>query len=190
MTDEKWFGNYLPFVAKSEKMQVEWLVNQLSRLGKSAGKQVAGVLSRDEIKPYVRLLLENTESNEEASALGKNGSLSDLINSIVEENLLLMMECADIYDVPKLFSVLRRPTRDLAVIAMRKVPPLHDKNPLLIIDRVFLAVKGKSGDLLEEAAAVLALDPEAPEAFQVHFARFKEIMMDEHLLSLLYPKAK
>ncbi|NTV15204.1 MAG: hypothetical protein HGA96_14935 [Desulfobulbaceae bacterium] len=187
MSDEKWFEKYLPFVAKSLRIQVEWLVDQLSRLGVSDGEEKSGVLSRDEIKPYISLLLEHSSSG--AESLGNDDGMAALLNGITNDNLALMMECADVYDVPRLFSLLRHPTLEMAIIAVKKVPPTYEKNPLLVIDRVFLSIKGKSGKLLEEAAAAVAAN-DAPVDFLVNYERFKEIMMDEHVLSLLYPKAK
>ena len=190
-TENKWYEKYLPFVAKSPAMQAKWLSNQLTRLRLAKGPALRGVLSRDEIKPYIRLLLDNSYAGQGWSGEVENdGGMAALLHGIGEENLLLMLECAEIYDIPKLFSLLPRPTREMAVIAMKKVPPSYEKTPLLMIDRVFQAIRAKSDKLLEEAAAVVLAAADAPADFAANYERFKEIMMDEHILSLLYPKAK
>jgi hypothetical protein len=100
-----------------------------------------------------------------------------------------MIECTDIYDVPRLFGLLTKISREQAVLAMRKVTPLYEKNPLLVVDRVFHAIKGKSTELLESAATEIMRSGDLPRDFGANYERFKEIMMDEHILSLLYPKA-
>ncbi len=190
LAEEKWYEKYLPFVAKSPKMQAEWLACQLSRLGVSQGKEKGGILSSDEIKPYIRLLLENSDTGSGCPGEGGGDCLVALLGSMGEENLLLMLECAEVYDVPRLFNLIQHPTLKMAVIAIKKVPPPYEKNPLLIIDRVFFAIREKSGKLLDESAVAVMAGSDAPTDFSDNFARFREIMMDEHILSLLYPKAK
>jgi hypothetical protein len=72
---------------------------------------------------------------------------------------------------------------------MKKVPPFYEKNPLFVVDRVFHAIKEKSMELLESAAEEIMRSDDAPRGFTANYERFREIMMDEHILSLLYPKA-
>lgn len=188
---KKWYEKYLPFVAKSPEIQAEWLAAQLSRLRSSAGEEQSGVLSQDEIKPYIRLLLENSSVGEVwAGEDAKDEGLVTLLDGMGADNLLLMLECAEIYDVPKLFGLLRHPSRQMAITAMKKVPPPYEKNPLLIVDRVFQAIRGKSSALLAEAAEGVLSGDSVPVDFAYNYERFREIMMDEHILSLLYPKAK
>ncbi len=189
---KKWYENYLPFVAKSPAIQAEWLVVELSRLRLSEGKEISGVLSREEIKPYIRLFLENCDTGLGGwtGEVGADEQMVALLEEIGEDNILLMIECAEIYDIPKLFKLLGHPTLEQAVIALKKVSPPYEKNPLLIIDRVFHAIREKSGQLLEEAAAGVLVSSDAPADFADNYERFKEIMMDEHILGLLYPKAK
>jgi hypothetical protein len=50
-------------------------------------------------------------------------------------------------------------------------------------------VKEKSPELLERAAEEIMNSPGCPENFADNYKRFREIMMDEHILSMLYPKA-
>lgn len=190
-TGKKWFEKYLPFVAKSPEIQVEWLAVELSRLRQKEGRAIGGVLSREEIKPYIRLLLENCEVGPGGNGVAEDEErMAVLLGRMGADNLLLLTECAEIYDIPKLFRLLRQPTRELAVIALKKVPPPYEKSPLLIIDRVFQAIREKSVNLLEEAAAGVLASRDAPMDFAANYERYKEIMMDEHILALLYPKAK
>lgn len=189
---KRWYENYLPFVAKSPAIQAEWLAAELSQMRLSEGKEISGVLSREEIKPYIRLFLENCDGGPEGwtGEGGADEGMVVLLEGIGDDNLLLIIECAEIYDIPKLFRILRYPSREQAVIALKKVPPPYEKNPLLIIDRVFHAIRERSGKLLEEAAAQVLASSDVPVDFRDNYERFKEIMMDEHILGLLYPKAK
>ena len=188
----RWYEKYLPFVAKSPEMQVEWLKVMLSKLRDSAGIDRTGVLSREEIKPYVRLLLEGSEIGQELRDEEERNreQLMSLLAGLGEDNLQLLLECADIYEVPKLIGLLRTCTKELAITALMKTSPPYEKNPLLIYDRVFQAIREKSAELLEEAAESVLASSEAPDNFAANYERFKEIMLDEHILSLLYPKAK
>lgn len=189
---KKWYEAYLPFVAKNPAIQAEWLADKLSRMRLSDGKEISGVLSREEIKPYIRLFLENCDvgAGGWTGEVGADERMVALLDGIGEENIQLMIECAEIYDIPKLFKLLRHPTREQAVIALKKVAPPYEKNPLLIIDRVFHAIREKSMQQLEEAAAGVLASRDVPADFAENYGRFKEIMMDEHVLGLLYPKAK
>lgn len=189
---KKWYEKYLPFVAKSPAIQAEWLAAELSRMKVAEGKEISGVLSREEIKPYIRLFLENCDAGQGGwtGEVGADERMVALLAGIGEDNILLMIECAEIYDIPKLFKLLQAPTREQAVIALKKLSPPYEKNPLLIIDRIFHAIREKSGQLLEEAAVTVLAGSDAPVDFANNYERFKEIMMDEHILGLLYPKAK
>lgn len=189
---KKWYEIYLPFVAKSSAIQAEWLATELSRMRLSEGKEIGGVLSKEEIRPYIRLFLENCDigSGGWTGEIGADERMVALLDGMGKENLLLIIECAEIYDIPKLFKLLRHPTREQAVIALKKVPPPYEKNPLLIIDRVFHALREKSVKQLEEAATWVLSGSDKPADFAGNYERFREIMMDEHLLGLLYPKAK
>jgi hypothetical protein len=188
----RWYEKYLPFVAKSPEMQVEWLKVMLAKLRDSAGVDRTGVLSREEIKPYIRLLLEGNEIGQELQDEDERNrdQLMNLLAGLGEYNLQLLLECADIYEVPMLIGLLRTCTKELAFTALMKTAPPYEKNPLLIYDRVFHAIREKSAELLEQAAADVLASSEAPENFAANYERFKEIMLDEHILGLLYPKAK
>jgi hypothetical protein len=203
-----WYENYLPFVAKSPEMQLEWLVDRLSRLRSSEDKaelsslsartklmpcgykEKRGLLSREELTPYISLLIDGNASGKDAGTTSAAGNvLRDLLDRVKDSNLLLMVECTEIYDVPRLFGLLRKISREQAVLAMKKVPPPYEKNPLLVIDRVFHAVKEKSPEILASAAEEIIASVDSPRDFGANYERFREIMMDEHILSMLYPKA-
>ena len=186
----KWYEKYLPFVAKSQEMQLEWLVDKLSRLRNSVDKEKTGLLSCGEIKPYVTLLLEGDSGGKELGVAAAAGDvLEGLLGNVKESDLLLMVECAEIYDVPRLFSLMRKITREQAVLAMQKVPPPYEKKPMLVVDRVFHAIKEKSTELLEDAAAEIMVSASVPADFVDNYERFRGVMMDEQILSMLYPKA-
>lgn len=186
----KWYKKYLPFVAKSQEMQLEWLVDKLSRLRNSVDKEKTGLLSCEELKPYVSLLLEGNPGGKELGAAVVEGDvLGVLLGNVKESDILLMVECAEIYDVPRLFSLMHKITKEQAVLAMKKVPPLYEKKPLLVVDRVFHSIKEKSTELLEEAAAEIMGSEDLPADFVDNYERFRGIMMDEQILSTLYPKA-
>lgn len=189
---KRWYENYLPFVAKSPAIQAEWLAVELSQMRLAEGKDISGVLSREEIKPYIRLFLDNCNSGPEGwtGEVGADDEMVALLEGIGDDNLLLIIECAEIFDIPKLFKLLRNLTLEQAVIALKKVPPPYEKNPWLIIDRVFHAIREKSGEQLEAAASLVLAGEDAPIDFADNYERFKEIMMDEHILGLLYPRAK
>ena len=57
----RWYQKYLPFIARSPEMQVEWLVNECQRKN----------LAREELTPYIRLLFsdENIASEDELQRL-------------------------------------------------------------------------------------------------------------------------
>ena len=90
----------------------------------------------------------------------------------------MMIRCADIYDVPNLFGLLSDVSLEQAIMAIKKVPPLFEKNPLMVLDRVFHAIKEKSIALLENSAEGVLASDDAPENFASNYERFREIMME------------
>lgn len=172
---KKWYEKYLPFVARSPKMQVEWLRSVFKK----------GFLTNEEITPYIRLVLADIESDEE-----KKEQLTDLLNRLDGEVLEEFFLAAEIYDSPKLFSLIRQPTIQQAVIVLRKSLPPYEKTPRLVLDKVFQAIHDKSAVLFEEAAEALRKSNDVPEHFESAYKRFQEIVEDEKILSALYPKAK
>lgn len=178
-------------------MQVEWLVAQLQKIIKSGdgGKRT---LTRQELTPYLRLLLAVADENDSIQSFSYEENFSvdgitllkHLLQDVDPEILELMVECTDVYDLPKLFKVLPDPTVRQAVIALRKAPPPYEKKPHLLFDNIYHSINGRQEGLLENAAEVLRSEGEVPPHFDAAFERFQEIMMDEKILSDLYPKAK
>jgi hypothetical protein len=191
MSGGKWHKKYLPFVAKSPDTQVDWLVGKLAALREIGGKDKTGILTREELVPYIRILLVNVSEGRGTEGFSADdGQLACFLEEISDENLLLMIECAEIYDVPKLFRILRDISIKQAVVALKKVPPPFEKNPLLIMDRVFHSIREKSTELLEKAAKEVLASDDAPDNFVDNYKRFREIVMDEKILSVMYPKAR
>lgn len=187
----KWYDKYLPFVARSPEMQIEWLSRNLDRIREKSLSGKDG-LSKEEITPYIKLFLEANSSAEEALAEGGEefAPLQEMFKKIPVELLPLLMECTDIYDVPKLIRMICKPSRELAMAALKKVPPPYEKSPLLVIDRVFHSINECGGDLLERSAESVLASSDIPDGFAKNYKRFQEIMMDEEILSILYPKAR
>ena len=172
MEKRKWYEKYLPFVARSPEMQLRWLESAFRK----------GTLTPHEITPYIKLFMA---PDGEGNPARVRGLLRSLPGSVIEK----MLGAADIYDVPDLFRCITEPTVQQAVIAIIKAPPPYEKNPQLVIDKVFQAVYDCSEELLVQAAAGVAASAERPVHFQENYERFKEIKEDEKLLSALYPKA-
>ena len=191
LSGRKWHQKYLPFVAKSPDLQVDWLVVKLVELRESGDRDKTGVLTREELVPYTRILLGNVREGKGAEEdFADNDQLAGFLEEVGDEELLVMVECTEIYDVPKLFRILREISVKQAVVAMKKVPPPYERNPLLIMDRVFHSIREKSVELLEEATRGVLASDDAPDDFADNYERFKEIVLDENILCRMYPKAK
>ena len=170
--NRKWYEKYLPFVAQSRHMQVEWLVGVIRK----------DVLQLEDITPYVRLLL--------ADVVGEDDEpLVMFLKDIDGEVLCRMVQAADIYDVAKLMRLVPEPTVEQAVVALGKEPPPYEKKPELVLDKVFQAIHDRSESLFEEAAVELRKRTDAPAHFDAAYERFQEILADERILSVMYPKA-
>ena len=170
---KKWYEKYLPFVARGPEMQIEWLASAFRKK----------ILTHEEITPYIKLLLsdlseEHTEQLEE---------IFTVLESTVVEQMVL---AADIYDTPKLFSLIHDPTVAQAVIALLKAPPSYEASPLLLLDKVYQSIHEASDGLLEEAATKLGSRNTVPKHFEEAYARYQEILEDQRVLSSLYPKAR
>ncbi len=167
-----WLERYFPFVAKSPEMKIHWL----------EGAAMKGVLSREEITPYVRLLLAEHDTEQE--------SYRKLFAQLSDEMQIFLLDAADIYDIPKLFRLLPCPGMEHAKVALVKSLPYYEKEKQLIRDRVFYAINDYSGELLEKVVRKLINEERAPEYFQENYERFQEIMEDEEFLLSLYPKSR
>lgn len=169
----RWLERYMPFVARSPEMQVEWLGQTLRRQ----------VLASHEITPYIRLLLEGDDPEIAARI---RAALQDLPAWMLEK----LVESADIYDTPKLFSLLPTCTVQQVMRALGKEAPPYEQHPRLVRDRLFYAVYSRAPALFPRAAEELQAKGLAPADFAETHRRFLELLEDEKLLSALYPKAK
>jgi hypothetical protein len=167
----RWYEKYLPFIARSPRMQIDWLIGVFRK----------GSLSREEITPYIRLLMEEEQEDELIRSLFRN---------LDEWVLTELLEAADVYDIPKLFRLISGPTPDQARIALLKVPPPYEKMPGLLRGKIFHAVHDCSEELLTEAVEELRRQGKVDSDFEEAYERFREVLMDEKILSSLYPKAK
>ena len=188
---ERWFERYLPFVARGPEARLRWLAAAADRVGR--GHPAA--LAPDELAAYIRIFLGNESMR--VSDYHRRGfsvppevaGLAPLFAGLEPETVTVLVGCADIYDVPDLFSLIPSPTEAQAEAALRKEPPAYEKNPARIIDRVFHAVFRKSPELLERAAARIRGSEDAPTGFGESYERFMEIVRDEEILAQLFPRA-
>ncbi|MBU0484314.1 MAG: hypothetical protein KKB30_07355 [Proteobacteria bacterium] len=190
----KWYEKYLPFVARSQEMQFVWLVSALKKSVNDAGGR-QGILTKEEIRPYIRLLLQADGNDFSKGSIflpperGKEG-LAELFAQLDDQVMELMMEAADIYDVPKIIGLAPDPHVGYAVIALKKILPPYEKNAHLVLDRVFHSIHAYSPELLSAAVEKLRESDEVPDHFEPSYERFQEIIKDEQILSSLYPKAR
>ncbi len=177
----KWYEKYLPFVAQSVEKQYSWLERELRRsLKDPAGGRC---LSVDEIQPYVRLFLEDEEES-------RQKKLTSLLQNMDEELAGQMLRAADIYDATTLFGLLGHPEAGHIEIALTKEPPSHEKNPHMVTDKLFLEVHNKASGIMESTVAAMRKKGTTSNRFEKAYTRFREMLMDEEVLSLLFPKAK
>lgn len=173
---KKVMSEALPFVARNPAMQVDWLVMQFRR----------GVLTDEEMAPYIHLLLSGHASRRE---MDSDDDLLEIFSRLDREIKVSMIRCAEIYDVPELLSLIGELSVDDAIIVLKKVPPPYEKKGLLVLDRVFQAVNECGDHLLERAARKMAADGNPPDHFASAYERFQEILIDEKILAQLYPQA-
>ncbi len=175
---KKIMAEALPFVARSPERQVEWLVAEFRK----------GVLSDSELAPYIHLLVSEYVGRKERGEGAEE--VQELFASLPREIVVALIRCVAIYDVPDLLELIRELTVEDAVLVLQKVPPPYEKKSLLLLDRVFQAVNTCGDHLLARAAQKMALDGDAPEHFPGAYKRFQEILIDEKILTALYPQAK
>ncbi|MDA8165134.1 MAG: hypothetical protein M0017_08915 [Desulfobacteraceae bacterium] len=152
-------------------MQIEWLIGVFKKRS----------LAREEITPYIRLLMEEEQEDE---------VIRGLFLGLEEWVLTAMLEAADIYDTPRLFRLIPQPTLAQAMIALLKVPPPYEKAPGLPRHKIFQAVHDSSEELLAAAVRDLRHRGEGGAEFEEAYERFEEVLMDEKILTSLYPKAR
>ena len=175
---KKMLAEALPFVARSPELQVAWLVGEFEK----------GVLCDRELAPYIHLLVAEYVGRRERGEGAEE--VQEIFACLPREIVVAMVRCVEIYDVPDLLELVRELTVDDAVLVLKKVPPPYEKKSLLLLDSVFQAVNCCGDHLLERAAQKMACDGDAPEHFTSAYERFREILIDEKILILLYPQAK
>lgn len=175
---KKMMAEALPFVARSPELQVDWLVGEFRK----------GVLNDSEIAPYLHLLVSGYVARKERGEDVEEWR--EIFARLSREVVVAMIRCAAIYDVPDLLALVRELTVEDAVLVLKKVPPPYEKRSLFLLDRVFQAVNGCGDHLLERAGEKMAQDGDAPPHFASAYERFQEILVDEKILTLLYPQAK
>jgi hypothetical protein len=168
-----WLERYLPFVSKGPEMKIRWLVRVFRK----------GILSQEEITPYIRLLLAEKCGEE-------NEQLKKAFGELNVEMQYRFLEAADVYDTPTLFRLCPEPTPRHAEIALLKMAPPYEKKTQLILDKIFYAISDHSRDLLEQTAKLLIREGKASASFAENYARFQEILDDEEFLLSLYPNAR
>lgn len=169
----RWYQNYLPFIARRPELQVEWLVEECRRKK----------LTREELTPYVRLLFseENVESDEELRQI-----LAGLAPAMQAE----FMEIADIYDVPRIIRLIPELNAPVAAIALTKTLPPYETKPQKVMDRVLNAMNDRSPALLQEVAATIMANGEAPRHFGENYERFRAILADKEFIRSQWPNTK
>jgi hypothetical protein len=177
---KKMMAEALPFVARSPELQVDWLVGEFRR----------GVLSDKEIAPYMHLLVSGYVASKERGEGECVDGLREIFARLNREVVVAMIRCTEIYDVPELLELVTGLTVEDAVLVLKKSPPPYEKRSLFLLDRVFQAVNGCGDHLLERAGEKMAKDGDAPVHFVSAYERFQEILIDEKILTSLYPQAK
>jgi hypothetical protein len=169
----RWYQNYLPFIARSPELQVEWLVDECRRKK----------LTREELTPYVRLLFseENVENEDELRQV-----LAGLAPTIQEE----FMAIADIYDVPRIIRLMPELDATVAAIALTKALPPYETKPQKVMDRVLNAMNDRSPALLQEVAATIMANGAAPRHFGENYDRFRAILADKEFIRSQWPNTK
>lgn len=177
---KKKIAEALPFIARSPDLQVEWLVGEFRR----------GVLSDKEIAPYMHLLVTGYVARRDRGDGDSVDELRQIFAHLSREVVVAMIRCTEIYDIPDLLELIRELTVEEAVLVLKKEPPPYEKRSLFLLDRVFQAVNGCGDHLLERAGAKMASNGGGPAHFASAYERFQEILIDEKILTSLYPQAK
>ncbi len=177
---KKKMAEALPFVARSPELQVAWLVGEFRR----------GVLNDREMAPYMHLLVSGYVARKGRGDGECVEALRHIFASLSREVLVAMVRCTEIYDIPELLELVRELTVDDAVLVLKKVPPPYEKRSLFLLDRVFQAVNGCGDHLLERAGEKMSENGDAPAHFVSAYERFQEILIDEKILTSLYPQAQ
>ena len=169
----QWYLRYLPFIAKPQYLQVEWLTAECKK----------NILSKDELLPYVRLLFD-LESEKERIAL--KGSLAELDEDVI----YTILDVADLYIIAKVIELIPEMNRLLTEVVLLKEMPPYEQKPQKIMDQVFYSINQRAGGLLDDVAVLLLKEGRAPSGFRGNYARFKEILADEEFIRIQWPSVK
>lgn len=169
----RWYQNYLPFIARSPEMQVEWLVAECQKKN----------LAQEELTPYVRLLFseENVSSEEELREI-----LAGLSSEMEEE----FLRVADIYDVPRIIRIIPELNETLVEIALTKELPSYEMKPQQVMDKVLNAINDRAQSLLPKVATLIIANGAAPRHFAENYERFRAILEDKEFIRSQWPTAK
>ncbi|MEW6429077.1 MAG: hypothetical protein AB1568_13695 [Thermodesulfobacteriota bacterium] len=168
-----WIEKYYPFVARSPKKQLDWLVGACRK----------GALADSEITPYVRLLLANEDPE-------VRDELAAIMAALPGGDWNHLLRAADLCDLPALLERMPEITSEQALIILRKEPPPYENHPEQEIERLYDTFHARAPEVMEHAAAILLAGDNRPAWFADAYARFVEKLRDKEFLSELYPKAK
>ncbi len=169
----RWYQNYLPFIARSPEMQVEWLVAECRRRN----------LAQEELTPYVRLLFseENVDNEDELRLI-----LAGLAQEMQEE----FVQIADIYDVPRVVRLMPALNEKMVEIALKKELPPYETKPQKVMDKVLNTINDRAGEILAKVASVIMENGAAPKHFAENYERFRAILADKEFIRSQWPNAK
>ncbi len=169
----RWYQNYLPFIARSPEIQVEWLVAECRRKN----------LAQEELTPYVRLLFseENVAHEEDLRDI-----LADLASEMQED----FLRVADIYDVPRIIRLIPALNGTLVELALGKELPPYETKPQQVMDRVLNAINDRSESLLSTVAVKIMENGAAPKHFAENYERFRAILEDKEFIRSQWSTAK
>lgn len=169
----RWYQKYLPFIARTPEMQVEWLVAECRKKR----------LAPQELTPYVRLLFsEENVANEE--------EMREILAGLPLEMQKDFLRVADIYDVPRIMRLSPALNDALVEIALTKELPPYETKPQKVMDAVLNAVNERSEELLATVAARIMANGVAPQHFAENYERFRAILKDKKFIRRQWPQAK
>lgn len=169
----QWYLRYLPFIAKPQHMQVQWLVAECKK----------GKLSSEELLPYVRLLFVIDDEDEQRS-------LKEKIAHVDAAIIYKILDAADMYTVPRVIELIPELNIRFVEVVLSKVMPPYEQKPQKIIDKVFYAINNRASGLLEDVANTLIESGKETKGFRKNYGRFKAILDDEAFIRTQYPSAK
>ena len=169
----QWYLRYLPFIARPQYMQVEWLVAECKKKK----------LSNEELMPYVRLLF-SLDSEDERLTLKEN------IAHLDEGVIYQILDAVDIYTTARVIELIPELNRRLTEVVLLKEMPPYEQKPQKIMDDVFYSINQRAGGVLDEVATLLIKEGREPLGFQANYMRFKEILADEEFIRTQWPSAK